>query len=371
MKGLWLSAIRSSRARRGLPAWGLGAVLCWGAAGCGDEADPTYITRWGEVETLRSQPSTTAVQTPIVFRSDRAEPGVGDLYVMAPDGSNVRRLTEGGDFTAPVWSPDGRSIAYRQLRGAEGSVGLLALEGGERVQLVTGLDPSLWSLALSWSPDGRDLLYADSSAGALSELWAVSRFGGQPRRLLPEADGALEVADASPVDSRIVYRWKRDVVPGEQHGRGTTDLWLADDPEDPEPENLTQGRVYAPHEPRWSPDGTRIAFSGYAMAADGSVEGFGAHGGESTDVPDAEIFVLDVVTRDIHQLTNDDQDDLTPVWTADGGSLLFASGRDHVDMDIWRVPLDAPDQAVNLTDVLDNPGEELMPDYFRGALPSE
>lgn len=341
-----------------------------GAAGCSDASDTTYVAHALEGNDS-ARGGSIAEQTPIVFRSDRGAPGVGDIYVMAADGSNVRRLTEGGDFTVPSWAPDGKSVAFRQRTGAEGSLGLLAPENGERVLLATGLDASVWLSPLSWSAQGDELLYGFVQGAALPELRAISRSGGQARPMLTAAEGARDAADVSRVHSRIVYRWKQDVVPGAEHGMGTTDLWVVDGPDDPEPENVTKGRVYAPNSPRWSPDGTHIAFAGYALAADGTIEGFGGHGPERGVPPDAEIFVIDVLADELTRLTNDDEDDSAPSWTPDGSSLIFASARDHSDADIWRMPLAAPDEAVNLIDDGDNPGEELMPDYFSGALPLE
>lgn len=346
----------------------IGAVLCSGLQlGCGG-TDATYATPAVEAE-IYNQRSSVAEQTPIVFRSNRDSPGGGDLYVMAPDGSNVRRLTQGEEFSSPVWARDGKSIALRQIVGVDASLGLLAPEGGELVPLVS-TDTRHWSSILAWSASGDAVVYAASDEGAPSDLWVISRSGGQPRRLLAAADGIRDQADVSRVDSRIVYRWKQNAVPGAEHGSGTIDLWIADGTEDADPENLTEGRVYSPNHARWSPDGTRVAFSAYALAPDGSIEGFMSHGQESAIPPDAEIFVINVLTRELTRLTDDEEEDFYPAWTPDGNSLLLASARDHSDMDIWRMPLAAPEEAVNLIDDADHPSEELMPDYFWGLAPA-
>jgi TolB protein len=49
----------------------------------------------------------------ILFESSRdySEPGYGDVYVMRPDGSGVRRLTNQRAYT-PAWSPDGEHIVF-------------------------------------------------------------------------------------------------------------------------------------------------------------------------------------------------------------------------------------------------------------------
>jgi Tol biopolymer transport system component len=49
----------------------------------------------------------------ILFASgrDQDEPGYKDIYVMRPDGSGVKRMTDLGGYT-PAWSPDGRYIVF-------------------------------------------------------------------------------------------------------------------------------------------------------------------------------------------------------------------------------------------------------------------
>ena len=49
----------------------------------------------------------------LAFLSDRAEPGVAQLYVMPRDGGEARRLTSlKGGVAAPAWSPDGAWLAF-------------------------------------------------------------------------------------------------------------------------------------------------------------------------------------------------------------------------------------------------------------------
>ncbi len=50
--------------------------------------------------------------TTIVFSSNRAGPAnIGQLYAVDPDGSNLRKLTDGpGSFVQPSWSRDGKHI---------------------------------------------------------------------------------------------------------------------------------------------------------------------------------------------------------------------------------------------------------------------
>jgi Tol biopolymer transport system component len=67
----------------------------------------------------------------------------------------------------------------------------------------------------------------------------------------------------------------------------------------------TLGEIY---NPSWSPDGTRLVFSGLA-------------GGLS------DLFVFTVATRALERLTTDAYADLHPAWSPDGRSLAFATDR--------------------------------------------
>src|SRR5687767_14992614 len=107
----------------------------------GGEGDVTEVSR------LSPGAGALAVETPmdvtrdsrIVFRSDRVEDGIGDLYTMASDGSDVTRLTSGGDFIFPEWSPDGESIVCRfKSDGMSGDVALVTPSGSPPVLLTQG-----------------------------------------------------------------------------------------------------------------------------------------------------------------------------------------------------------------------------------------
>lgn len=107
-------------------------------------------------------------------------------------------------------------------------------------------------------------------------------------------------------------------------------------------------------DPRWSPDGTRLAFTSlrdfnlevYTMAADGSDvirvtrtparDWFpawspdGARLAFSSDREGSEdLFVVQADGTDLRRLTDHPADDLYPVWSLDGKQILFVSERDN------------------------------------------
>ena len=101
-----------------------------------------------------------------------------EMWLMRANGSDQRKLmsfSEGG-FALPVWSPDGRWIAYVKFKGTnsyEFSIELLNLEQGTKKVVLS--DPHLEMWGLSWLPDGR-LIYAMDEpppSKHSSNLWAV------------------------------------------------------------------------------------------------------------------------------------------------------------------------------------------------------
>ncbi len=66
------------------------------------------------------------------------------------------QLTQSGKDMSPVWSPDGKMIAFLSARAGESQVYLLSMDGGEAhpwTSISTGVD------LVKWSPDGKTLAF--------------------------------------------------------------------------------------------------------------------------------------------------------------------------------------------------------------------
>jgi beta-lactamase regulating signal transducer with metallopeptidase domain/Tol biopolymer transport system component len=96
----------------------------------------------------------------LVTASDRHPPhGSGyQLYVMHPDGTGERRLTEGELNCYPKFSPDGKRIVYK--RSADlGSLWVVDIDGSNRKQvMIENADGSDTPERADWSPDGKWLV---------------------------------------------------------------------------------------------------------------------------------------------------------------------------------------------------------------------
>lgn len=131
----------------------------------------------------------------IAFVRDANDAGGEDIWVMRADGTQPERLTARRGFdNEPAWSPDGKLIAFD--RGGE--VFLMRPDGTGVRRLTRG-----GGAAASWSPDGK--LLAVVRRG---EIYAVRRDGGHLRRLT--RNHALDWAPAwSPDDRRLVFESDR------------------------------------------------------------------------------------------------------------------------------------------------------------------
>ena len=190
-----------------------------------------------------------------------AEPSSGvAIYVMNADGSRLRRLTPIADRDyEPSWSPDGKQIAFKYGRLQDGRIGVMNADGSNRHLLTpTSVD----ALAPSWSPDGRRLAFV-ASAGCCFEIDVMNSDGGNRHRLKADVDTNNEPVAWSPDGQRLAFDNDFDLWVMNADGRGAHALGVKD------------GQA-----PAWSPDGKRIAFVTfrdhpgidelYVMDADGS-----------------------------------------------------------------------------------------------------
>ena len=185
----------------------------------------------------------------------------GDIYLQSVSGQTAINLTKGAasDQTAPAFSPDGETIAFRSTRDGGGI--FLMGRTGESVRRLThgGFQPA-------WFPDGKSIVYASGEGPqgperrfVFSELWTVSVDGGEPRRLVR---GDAVQPRVSPHGTRIAY-WNIPADPDQQRFSSldepaNREIWTVD-------RNGGHAIKVAPHDandwnPVWSPDGQWLYF---------------------------------------------------------------------------------------------------------------
>jgi dipeptidyl aminopeptidase/acylaminoacyl peptidase len=108
----------------------------------------------------------------------------GDLFVVPAAGGEPKRITSNAGFDAgPVYSPDGKYIAYRmqERAGFEADRWQLVVydrQSEKHISMTPGFDRSVESIV--WSPDSRTV-YFNAEEKAQNPIFSVSMSGGAPR----------------------------------------------------------------------------------------------------------------------------------------------------------------------------------------------
>jgi Tol biopolymer transport system component len=161
---------------------------------------------------LRMTRQTGYVQTPTAAPGDREIAFLSDsgghtnLWVLEAESGELRQITNERDRSiavgVPIWSPDGSSIAFVSSRGNPGlwfGIWLVNPDGSNLRRLVEH------GLGAAWSADGRWLYYVDDEA-----LKKISAGGGDP--VAVRAEGARNVIGAH--GSTLYYTVERPLVDG-------------------------------------------------------------------------------------------------------------------------------------------------------------
>lgn len=140
----------------------------------------------------------------------------GDIYSVPADDGSIRNLTHtpGADEDHPVWSPDGKLVAYTTDASGEQQIATRPAEGGAEKMLThfsTG-----YFYGPVFSPDGKLLAFSDNA----HRLWLVGTDGSAPRQVAQNPYGEIHDQSFSPDGRYLAYSLNRDA---QQHA-----LWLYD-----------------------------------------------------------------------------------------------------------------------------------------------
>jgi Tol biopolymer transport system component len=103
----------------------------------------------------------------------------GGIYVVGLKDLKETRLTREGGGN-PVWSPDGRKIAYESYRVGYSELWLMNADGSNQTRIR---GPA--STKPDWSPDGRRMAYVTPGANRDFEVWVMNADGSGSTRIAP------------------------------------------------------------------------------------------------------------------------------------------------------------------------------------------
>jgi dipeptidyl aminopeptidase/acylaminoacyl peptidase len=260
--------------------------------------------------------------------------------VLANSGSAAQRRLGAGDYLAlesvgaPAISPDGKWVAYTvssidaEKNEHESAVWRVARAGGDPLRM-TG--EGSYASTPRWSPDGRYLSFLAARGDDATQVWALNRLGGEAQPLTA-VDSGVEAYEWAPDGRRLALVIKdRDpsevaAEDGEGKGADTPKPWVID----------------------------RLLFK---MDGAGYLDRRRTH-----------LYVFEIESKKLTQLTGGDFDDSEPAWAPDGRSLAFVSNRSdnpdaNYNSDIWLTSADKPNLKKSPRRLTNSPGPDQSPSW--------
>lgn len=336
-----------SRTRRSAPGAALGPLLVLlsttaGAAAAQADADrpgPSLedLFTVGQVGSVQLSPGGDAILYTVAEADLEANERDTEIWLVRRVGTAwdapVRLTHHPEDDTNPRWHPDGGSFAFLSSERTDGD----APGGG--------------------APQARKLYVMDLRGGEPRELYAhrtsISDFRWSP-------DGAriaFRAGEAESEEDEERQEAGRDISVEDEPGR-FDHLWLIE-AAGGEAVRLTEGEEYTVGPFSWSPDGSRIAFSATPSDRPG-------------DSWRSDLLVVDATPGAVAtRLTDNPGPDANPVWTPDGGAVVYSGLRtDRYSVGanrVFRLALDggAPEDISPRTEIV--PGAYTLTPDGRGA----
>ncbi|WP_302997387.1 S41 family peptidase [Paramuribaculum intestinale] len=244
--------------------------------------------------------------TPLWMRDVRISPDgsqiaftyKGDIYKVDAKGGKAERLTTLASYESrPVWSPDGKQIAFASDRNGGQDVFIMPATGGSATQLTFN---SANEIPEAFTPDGKSVLFsaviqdpAESALfpyRALTEVYSVPAKGGRTRQVL-----------------------------------GTPAVYMS-----------------------FMPDGRSFVYEDVK----GSEDKFRKH---HTSSVTRDIWLYDASTGKHTNLTHRGGEDRNPVVSADGSTVYFLSERDGGSFNLYSFNVNDPAKLTRLTDFSTHP----------------
>ena len=227
----------------------------------------------------------------------------------------------------PKLSPDEQWVAYTvrttsiELEKSETRLWMISTSGGVPIPMTSkGYSVS----NVEWSPEGGHLSFIASKNSGESQVWQLDLRGGEAQQITSVEQGVQS------------YEWSPD---------GSKLLLTLQDPQEEKDEEKTA-------EP-W-------VITRLQIKRDGR--------GYLTDTRHSHLYVFDIETQALKQITSGRWDESQPSWSPDGRLVAFVSNRTedpdaNSNSDIWIVSVDNTDKGQTLLQLTTYPGSDSSPSW--------
>jgi dipeptidyl aminopeptidase/acylaminoacyl peptidase len=224
-----------------------------------------------------------------------------NLWVINSNGERLRELTQGPwRDSNPVWSPDGKRIAFLSNRSGSSQIHVMWADTKESAQLThVEYAPS----QIRWSPDSKSIAFNMTIPDDTPIL---------PVRL-PKTPKGAQLAKGATIIDRL--NWRSDGIG--PIDKGYSHVFVVDAVVGGKPRQITQGN-YSHSGAEWSPDGKTIYVSGIRKPEAEYLKG------------DSEIYAINLETLEIKALTDRKGPDGNPKASPDGRWIAY-TGYDQRD----------------------------------------
>ena len=275
----------------------------------GTAANPRTFAHTISDEIHKQQRSLTGVaRTKLTFSSDRDgermkgtvyERRIKEIYIADYDGANPRRITVNRSLNInPVWSNDGKAIAYTSYRRSNfPDIYIQRIYDGTPPESPAHGTDRIHNLLPAWSPDGTKLAFMSFRDGN-AEIYVMDANGGNVRRITrhPLIDST---PTWSPAGNQIAFTSDRS---------GKPQIYVVDSEGLSQPRRITTDEIWADRA-TWSP----APFNEIAYAAQSG--------------PGFDIKIYDVATGASRRITNGEGSNESPAFSPTGRHIAFVSTR--------------------------------------------